>query len=346
MISYQAIDPFALSTELIVKAAKLDANLSLIHAVINDADRLFLTFVTIPSNDNKMVSVLKVLRHHVFTEITQDAVDRNIIWNKYPATSPGSCGSQDPNDTVLSYVEVDWTAESEGFFGEVLKVNIHPAHIKAANIAKSNPLRPTNSRQIAVSPSLRRLAEIWFNTEVMTIVTLPPKMGSHRSSGLLVTLEELRTCNCRHGGLDLEKILFFIDVDNNKTPQMAELGLNTSHKLDAATYVQNSRLGVAGKPRSEPPEIGIDRDKSHLPTRLFHERTTFGQWNSSNYSLDYGLDTLMTFRNNTAYFWGRVNGQGKKYRVRSAVQRHIKFLSSTWQAYSVFGDGLAIEVTL
>ncbi|KXH63941.1 heterokaryon incompatibility protein [Colletotrichum salicis] len=104
--------------------------------------------------------------------VTQDAAGRYTVWNWHPASPLGNSAPQDPlyfqgwdrNDkelfhsyqwkfmaptfgtdqpfrfkfntrTVLPYMEVARKAESKGFFGEVFKVNVHPAHIKAKKMA-------------------------------------------------------------------------------------------------------------------------------------------------------------------------------------------------------------------
>lgn len=47
------------------------------------------------------------------------------------------------HDTILPYLEVERKAESKGFFGEVIKVKIHQAHINIPELAGVSTIKPS-----------------------------------------------------------------------------------------------------------------------------------------------------------------------------------------------------------
>ncbi|EQB59298.1 hypothetical protein CGLO_00339 [Colletotrichum gloeosporioides Cg-14] len=367
--------------------------------------------------------------------VTQDAAGRNTIWNWHPATPAGRFGPQDPlrvagwghnektlfnvyqwrfmaptfgigqpfrfefqNDTVLPYTTFHRRAESIGFFGEVSKVNIHPAHIEGPNIARNKDGSiPVALKKANDDPELRKffdkeannlqklrdykskhlikpiaayehqgdrclllpwaeggnLAQYWSRNPGNSLTNNELVWLFGQFAGLFGAIEELHRSNCRHGDLKPENILLFIDVHNNKTLQIADLGLTTFHELDAATNIRKSMdiltVTPPGTSRYMPPEMDIDRDKN-LPAHPTRSRA-YDIWSMGCVVLElliwlaYGFDIMMKFRNETAYFWERVVGEEKKYQVQSDVQRHMKALSANWQVQSACGELLKLVQT-
>ncbi|KAF9873488.1 heterokaryon incompatibility protein [Colletotrichum karsti] len=374
-------------------------------------------------------------------QVTQDATGRKTIWKRNPASSPGNPGLQDTlyfsgwgyyenilfnvyqwkfiapifgegqpfrfwfqHETVLPYVTVDWSTGTKGFFGEVSKVNIHAAHIKASKMPKNTD----GSVAIALKkanddPELRKffdkeadnleklrnyksnhlikpiaayqhnedrcllfpwaqggnLAEYWSRNSGNSLTRNQLAWIFGQLTGLFEALEELHANNCRHGDLKPENILLFIDVNNNMTLQIADMGLTTFHELEAATKIRRAQEILTKTPpgtsRYEPPETGKDRERR----LLVHETRSraYDIWSMGCVILEllvwlaYGFDTVRKFREDTAYLWERfkVKGRGGRYmymyRVQSDTQRYIKALSTKWQAQSAWRELLTLVET-
>nr|XP_036578630.1 heterokaryon incompatibility protein [Colletotrichum truncatum]KAF6785925.1 heterokaryon incompatibility protein [Colletotrichum truncatum] len=369
-------------------------------------------------------------------QMTRDAAGSNTIWNWHPDSSTSNSGTRDPlhimgwdrynkdmfnlyqwrflapvfgtgqpfrfqfpKGTVLPYVKVDRRSESKGFFGEVSKVNIHPAHIKAPKLAmnkdgsialalkkanddpglyeyfdkeannlqklkgyKSNHLiKPIAAYEYDGDRCLLfpwaeggNLAEYWSRRNSGS--SLNKKESAwifSQLTGLFGALEELHQNNCRHGDLKPENILLFIDADKTKTLQIADLGLTTFHELDAATRIRKAKdiltMTPPGTSRYEPPEMDKDRDKK-LPAHKTRSRA-YDIWSMGCVVLELliwlanDFEAVSEFRNNTAYFWDRVKGKGKKYCVQYDSKGYIQTLSTKWPARSAWGELLTLVKT-
>ncbi|KAK1637532.1 hypothetical protein BDP81DRAFT_460224 [Colletotrichum phormii] len=341
--------------------------------------------------------------------VTQDAAGRNTIWNWHPASSLGSSSSQDalhirgwghnekalfnvyqwrfiaptfgegqrfrfwfPNEMVLPYVAVNRRAESKGFFGEVFKVNVHPAHIKAQRTARNlQELRNYKSYHL-IKPIAAyehrgdrcllfpwaeggNLAQYWSRNPGNTLTKVELAWTFRQLTGLFGALEELHQSNCRHGDLKPENILLFIDVNNKKTLQIADLGLTTFHELDAATRIRRAKeiltMTPPGTSRYEPPEMDKDRDKK-LPAHETRSRA-YDIWSMGCVILEvliwisYGFDTVKKFRDETAYLWERERARGneKRYRVQTDTRSHMIALSKAFQAQPAWRELLTLVET-
>ncbi|KAJ0332441.1 hypothetical protein COL5a_002157 [Colletotrichum fioriniae] len=180
------------------------------------------------------------------------------------------------------------------------------------------------------------LAQYWSRNSGSSLTKNKLAWIFQQLTGLFGALDELHKVNCRHGDLKPENILLFIDVDNKKTLQIADLGLTTFHELDAATRIRKAKdiltMTPPGTSRYEPPEMDMDRDKK-LPAHEARSRA-YDIWSMGCVALETliwlsrGFDTVRKFREETAYFWEWEPGRGneKKYRVESKTQRHIKAL--------------------
>jgi serine/threonine protein kinase len=137
--------------------------------------------------------------------------------------------------------------------------------------------------------------------------------------GISSALEELHRDNCRHGDLKPENILWFKGKQDKGTLQIADLGLARFHEENVNTDVRlrdkKNTSSPSGTKRYEPPEMDKEREKRAAHEEQEARSRQYDIWSMGCILLElliwltYGYQAVVTFRNNTEFFWERQKGK-------------------------------------
>ncbi|KAI8632601.1 hypothetical protein F5Y19DRAFT_491226 [Xylariaceae sp. FL1651] len=252
----------------------------------------------------------------------------------------------------LPYLQVAQHPASSGFFGEVSRAEIHPAHLPALS---QNYSAGADGIAIAIkkardddelkeyfdkeADNLKKVQQIKSPHLIQPIAAY--QIGNERclifpwaDGGNLSDywesyqndrskLESLQWImshnhNCRHGDLKPENILWFKNGQDKGTLQIADMGLAKFHEKDADTKKRNlQEKGTqtpSGTSRYEPPEMDEQRNTEKSRSRQYDI------WSMGCIMLElliwliYGFEAVRTFRKYTPYFftWTREQKTGQK----------------------------------